>query len=168
VDPLLQIKRLAVARRVEFTLKAEQERLADGLSVEDVLESILNANAIKKVLRSRSAHRMRPAERLYVIESPTYSGIWVYTKGTAVKAGRRFFMSSSRRSSPRRPGPCPSCGSHRIVNSAELVRLRVGRRRYSVSLDHEHCLACGERIFGLEASRQMDTLILGRAGRRAA
>ena len=46
------LKLRLVARQVEFTGKAEQERLADGLSVEDVLESILNANAIKKVLRS--------------------------------------------------------------------------------------------------------------------
>ena len=51
MDVLIRIKRLAVARRVEFTIKAAEERLRDGLSVEDVLESILNANAIKKVLR---------------------------------------------------------------------------------------------------------------------
>lgn len=38
---LLRIKRLVVGRRVEFTRKAEEERLADGLTVEDVLESIL-------------------------------------------------------------------------------------------------------------------------------
>lgn len=41
----MRIKRLVVAQRVEFTLKAEIERLRDGLSVEDVFESILNANA---------------------------------------------------------------------------------------------------------------------------
>lgn len=57
MDVLTRIKRLVVARQVEFTGKAEQERLADGLSVEDVLESILNANAIKKVLRSQSPDR---------------------------------------------------------------------------------------------------------------
>lgn len=78
----MRIKRLVVAQRVEFTLKAEIERLRDGLSVEDVFESILNANAIKKVLRSRSPARGRRAERLYVIESPTFTGLWVYTKGT--------------------------------------------------------------------------------------
>ena len=58
-----------IARRVEFTMKATEERLRDGLSVEDVLESIVNANAIKKVLRSRSVGRVQARERLYVIES---------------------------------------------------------------------------------------------------
>jgi hypothetical protein len=83
VDVLFHIKRLVFSRRVEFTLKAEQERLADGLSVEDVLESILNANALKKAIRSRSPRRSRVRERLYVIESPNYSGTWIYnTKGT--------------------------------------------------------------------------------------
>ena len=56
--------------------------LRDGLSVEDVLESIVNANAIKKVLRSRSKSRTLAREYLYVIESPNFSGMWVYTKGT--------------------------------------------------------------------------------------
>ena len=38
-----------IARRVEFTLKATEERVRDGLTVEDVLESVVNVNAIKKV-----------------------------------------------------------------------------------------------------------------------
>lgn len=87
MDALVRIKRLAVARRVEFTAKAEQERLRDGLSVDDVLESIVNANAIKKVLRSRAPARRHASERLYVIESPTFTGTWVYTKGTIRRKG---------------------------------------------------------------------------------
>ena len=71
MDALTRIKRLVVARRVEFTLKAETERLRDGLAVEDVLESIVNANAIKKTLRSRSVARQTTNDRLYAIESPT-------------------------------------------------------------------------------------------------
>jgi hypothetical protein len=51
---LTRIKRLVVARQVEFAGKAAQERLADGLSVEDVLESILNANAINLVNNSNA------------------------------------------------------------------------------------------------------------------
>lgn len=82
---LVRIKRLVVARRVEFTYKAEMERLRDGLSVEDVLESIVNANAIKKVLRSRAPGRA--GQKLYVIESPTFTGQWVYTKGTIRRKG---------------------------------------------------------------------------------
>ena len=76
-----------IARRVEFTMKATEERLRDGLSVEDVLESIVNANAIKKVLRSRSVRRVKAREHLYVIESPTFTGTWVYTKGTFRRKG---------------------------------------------------------------------------------
>ena len=64
MDLLARIKRLVIARRVEFTLKAEAERLRDGLTVEDVLESIVNANAIKEVLRSRSSARARARARL--------------------------------------------------------------------------------------------------------
>ena len=81
MDVLVRIKRLVIARRVEFTMKATEERLRDGLSVEDVLESIVNANAIKKVLRSRSVRRVKAREHLYVIESPTFTGTWVYHEG---------------------------------------------------------------------------------------
>ena len=89
MDILVRIKRLVVARRVEFTMKAEIERLRDGLSVEDVLESIVNANAIKKTLRSHSSGRVSARDHLYVIESPTYSGLWVYTKGVLRRKGRQ-------------------------------------------------------------------------------
>ena len=94
MDALLRIKRLAIARSVQFTLKADEERLRDGLSVEDVLESIVNANAIKKVLRSRSGSRNLAREYLYVIESPNFSGLWVYTKGTIRRIGNqeRFYV----------------------------------------------------------------------------
>jgi hypothetical protein len=87
VDLLARIKRLAIARRVQFTLKAQVERLRDHLSVEDVIESVVNANAIKKVIRSRSTRRTSANERLYVIESPTFGGLWVYTKGTIRRTG---------------------------------------------------------------------------------
>lgn len=87
MDVLVRIKRLVIARQVEFTMKAEQERLRDGLSVEDVLESVVNANALKKTIRSRSVRRVRPGERLYVIESPNFSGTWIYTKGAIRRKG---------------------------------------------------------------------------------
>ncbi len=87
MDVLVRIKRLVIARQVEFTMKAEQERLRDGLSVEDVLESVVNANALKKTIRSRSPRRVRPGERLYVIESSNFSGTWIYTKGAIRRKG---------------------------------------------------------------------------------
>jgi hypothetical protein len=85
VDTLTKIKKLVVGRRIAFTHKAQEERIADGLSVDDIVASILNANAIKKTIRSRSPFRKGKRERLYVIESPNYDGVWIYTKGTIRK-----------------------------------------------------------------------------------
>lgn len=82
-------------------------------------------------------------------------------------------MSSSRRSSPskggRQAGPCPTCGARRVVPVVEDVLLRVKRRRYTVqSVPHERCGACGERIFGMEASQRFDAEILRRRPGRVA
>jgi hypothetical protein len=49
LDILVKIKRLTIARRVVFSAKAREEHLACGLSIEDILESILNAPTIKKL-----------------------------------------------------------------------------------------------------------------------
>jgi hypothetical protein len=85
VDILAKIKRLAIARRLRFTFKADVERIRDGLSVEDIVESLVNAPAINKTLRSRSPQRLLTREKLYVIISSTYDGTLVYTKGTVRK-----------------------------------------------------------------------------------
>ncbi|MGH7894511.1 MAG: YgiT-type zinc finger protein [Candidatus Binatia bacterium] len=164
MDPLVRIERLVLARRVEFTMKAEVERLRDGLAVEDVLESIVNADAIKKTVRSRSRSRELSRELLYVIESPTYTGVWVYTKGVL-----RSSMSSSHRSSRSEHstgvGRCPTCGSARVARVTEDVVFTVGRRRRRFSqVDHERCASCGERIFDLETSKRFD-VVLGRRRR---
>lgn len=82
MDILTKIKRLAIARRLRFTFKADTERIRDGLSVEDIVESLVNAPVINKTLRSRSPSRLLPREQLYVIISSTYDGTLVYTKGT--------------------------------------------------------------------------------------
>ena len=81
-------------------------------------------------------------------------------------------MSSSHRSSPSKPpsatGRCPTCGSRRIVGVKEEVALRVGNRMHHFQdVAHERCLACGERIFGIEASQQFDAAILKRRRRAA-
>lgn len=76
MDVLTRIKKLVISRKIAFTQKAEEERIADRLSVDDVIASIVNANAIKKIIRSRSRFRQGKRERLYVIESPNYDGIW--------------------------------------------------------------------------------------------
>ena len=78
---LLRIKRCCLMKRIVFTSKAQDERVASGLSEGDVVEAVVNAPVIYKTLRSRSPHRVRRAERLYVIVGITHEGIIVYTKG---------------------------------------------------------------------------------------
>lgn len=85
MDILVRIKRLVIARRVIFSAKAREERLACDLTVEDILESILNAPTINKTLRSTSRFRKLRREKLYVIISSTYDGRLIYTKGTIRK-----------------------------------------------------------------------------------
>jgi len=99
MDTLTKIKKLAIARKIVFTQKAQQERIADGLSVDDIIASIVNANAIKKVIRFRSPFRHGKREMLYVIESPNYDGVWIYTKGTIRKVGTQevfYILISSK------------------------------------------------------------------------
>jgi hypothetical protein len=80
MDIFIRIKRLIVSRRVVFTEKAETEMAADDLTPELVYESILNAPAVFKVLRSRNP-KTKQAEKLYVIKGLTYDGLDIYTKG---------------------------------------------------------------------------------------
>jgi hypothetical protein len=84
MDTLVRIKRLVIARKVLFTVKAEGEIAAESLTRELVYESILNAPAIFKVLRSRNPHT-RMIERLYVIKGLTFDGLDIYTKGKILK-----------------------------------------------------------------------------------
>jgi hypothetical protein len=51
---LARIKRLILLGQYRFTRKAELERLRDGLLQTDVLEAIISAPGIKKILRSTS------------------------------------------------------------------------------------------------------------------
>jgi hypothetical protein len=54
MDILAWIKRAVLAGRYAFSDKARSEMEEDGLTELDVAESILNAGAIRKKLRSRS------------------------------------------------------------------------------------------------------------------
>ncbi len=71
-----------IAHRVVFTAKARDERVTDGLTVEDVLESIVNAQSINKTIRSTSEFRVARKEKLYIIISSSFDGKLIYTKGT--------------------------------------------------------------------------------------
>jgi hypothetical protein len=80
MDILIRIKRLVISRRVVFTEKAEIERDVDNLTPELIYESILNAPAIYKKIRSRDPVT-RQRENLYVIKGLTFDGLSIYTKG---------------------------------------------------------------------------------------
>ncbi len=55
-ENLIKIKRLIISNQYIFTKKAVLEMFIDGLTEEDVLESIVNANGIKKIIRSISSY----------------------------------------------------------------------------------------------------------------
>ncbi|OFV99854.1 MAG: hypothetical protein A3F68_02785 [Acidobacteria bacterium RIFCSPLOWO2_12_FULL_54_10] len=99
-DVLVRIKRAVLAGHYGFSKKARMEMKIDGLSELDVAESILNAVAIYKRIRSTSPYRERKREYLYVIQSTTLSGLPIYTKGKLdSEAGfdTYYFLISSKR-----------------------------------------------------------------------
>ena len=94
MDVLVRIKRLALFGRVEFTEKALDELETDGLRASEVIESLVTAQSIFKVIRSRSRFRRLKNEKLYVIKSISFSGTPIYTKGTFVReaSGYVFYI----------------------------------------------------------------------------
>jgi hypothetical protein len=98
-EVLIRTKRAVLAGWYIFTEKALSEMDADALTELDVAESILNATAIYKTLRSTSPFRTS-REYLYVIQSPTLDGLAIYSKGKLVReAGMEvyYFLISSKR-----------------------------------------------------------------------
>jgi hypothetical protein len=95
----LSIKRLIIQQKYLFTEKATLERIADGLSEEDVLEAILNSTFVRS-RRSRSPWRKGKNERIYIIESFTFNGVLVYTKGVIRRIERQetfyIFVSAKK------------------------------------------------------------------------
>ena len=61
-DVLVKIKRAVLAGRIEFSRKAVLEMDADGLTSYDIVESILNAVAIHKKIRSHHPAHPRTTE----------------------------------------------------------------------------------------------------------
>ena len=99
-DILIRIKRAVLAGRYAFSEKARMEMEADGLTELDVAESILNAVAIYKKLRSRSLLRSQSREYLYVIQSTNLEGLMIYTKGKLVHDAETetyYFLVSSKK-----------------------------------------------------------------------
>jgi hypothetical protein len=101
-DVLVRIKRAMIEGRYRFTNKARIEMVSDDLTEVDVVESILNAVAIHKTLRSRSPHRGTAGEKLYVIQGTNYAGLFIYSKGKLAPGpdGRETFyvLISAKRS----------------------------------------------------------------------
>lgn len=97
---LVKIKRLIISGNYVFTRKAELEMFEDGITAECVLESILNAKRIKKTIRSTSPIAGKH-EKLYIIESFTYDGLLIYTKGAIKKDadGEHFYLLVSSKNS---------------------------------------------------------------------
>jgi hypothetical protein len=99
-DVLTRIKRAVLDGRFAFSKKAGDELEADGLVELDAVEAIANAVAIYKTLRSRSPHRSRPGEKLYVIQSTNLEGVLMYTKGKFTTMGgveTYYFLISAKR-----------------------------------------------------------------------
>ncbi len=100
VEILIKIKRAVLAGRYAFSEKARIEMEADGITELDVAESILNAVAIYKIIRSRSSYRSGRRENLYVIQSTNLEGLPIYSKGELVKEEGQdvyYFLISSKR-----------------------------------------------------------------------
>lgn len=99
-DLLRRIKRAVLAGNYAFSEKALLEMEADSLTEMDVAESILNAVAIYKTLRSRNPWRQHRIEYLHIIKSTNLDGLMIYTKGKLIEeAGldRYYFLVSSKR-----------------------------------------------------------------------
>ena len=99
-DVLVRIKRAVLAGRYAFSEKARIEMEAEALTELDVAESILNAVAIFKKIRSRSPLRSKTGETLYVIQGTNLEGLPIHSKGKLMKeAGEEayYFLISSKR-----------------------------------------------------------------------
>ncbi|MGA2500215.1 MAG: hypothetical protein ABSH20_20945 [Tepidisphaeraceae bacterium] len=99
-DILIKIKRAILAGRYEFSEKARIEMESDGLIESDVLESIVNAVAIYKTIRSTSLLRQHRREYLHIIQSTNLMGQPIYSKGKFVAEGdveTYYFMISAKR-----------------------------------------------------------------------
>lgn len=98
---LTRIKRLVIARRCRFTLKADLECAVDGLTRQDVLESILIAQFLR-VKNSDSPWRRGRRERVYIIDSFNFDGIPIYSKGVIRRVGEQdaefYILISGKRS----------------------------------------------------------------------
>jgi hypothetical protein len=99
---LKRIKRLILQGQLRLSDKAEAERIADGLTVEDLIESLLYTQYARRK-RSTSEYRQGKREMVYIIESFTLDGVLIYTKGVFRKTRNGqdvYLLISAKRSRP--------------------------------------------------------------------
>lgn len=99
-DMLVRIKRAVLAGRYVFSEKARIEMEVDSITEMDVAESILNAVAIYKTIRSQSPFRKGAKEYIHIIQSTNLEGLPIYSKGKLIKeAGEDtyYFLISSKK-----------------------------------------------------------------------
>lgn len=58
---------------------------SDGLTELDIVESIVNAVAIYKTIRSTNPFRKNAREYLHIIQSTNLEGLMIYSKGKLVQ-----------------------------------------------------------------------------------
>ena len=100
VDILIRIKKCALGNRLRLTNKARDEMELCDLEIDDIRESLLNAVAIYKTIRSTNP-RTGEREYLHVIQSPNLTGIAIYTKGKLILehgSDTYYLLVSSKRS----------------------------------------------------------------------
>ena len=99
-DLLVKIKRAIMSGRYRFSDKAQMEMDDDDLNEMDIIESIINAVAIYKKIRSTSPYRKTSKEYLYIIQSTNLDGIFIYTKGKFTREADEeiyYFLISAKR-----------------------------------------------------------------------
>ena len=100
-DILVRIKRAIISGHYVFSKKARIEMENNKIIEMDVIESILNAVAIYKKIRSQSVYRKNAKEFLYIILSTNLDGLPIYSKGKLVKEHGKdvyYFLISSKKS----------------------------------------------------------------------
>ena len=95
-DVLVRIKRAVLAGRYVFSEKARLEMEADGLAELDVAESILNAVAIFKRVRSRSPLRKQAREYIFTSFRARTWMVWLSIPkvSSCMRLGQRLTISS--------------------------------------------------------------------------
>jgi hypothetical protein len=99
-NTLVRVKRAVLAGHYAFSEKASLELEANGLTELDVVESIVNAVAIYKTIRSQSPYRKQTREYLHIIQSTNLEGLMIYSKGKLVQEAdveTYYFLVSSKK-----------------------------------------------------------------------